>query len=113
MSDFSIGDAVGSGFGVISRRPLSVLAWAAVYLVLAILGLAGGAATHGAIGFNPLRAHEMLAGGRLWPPSPWLAVGLVVQSIVAAGLMTIFIAPWATAFREFGGGLKPEHPAVF
>ena len=34
MSDFSIGDAVGSGFGVISRRPLSVLAWSLVYLLL-------------------------------------------------------------------------------
>src|SRR5690242_8191706 len=36
-ADFSIGDAVGSGFGLISRRPLSVLAWAAVYLVLVVI----------------------------------------------------------------------------
>jgi hypothetical protein len=36
MSDFSIGDAVGSGFGLISKRPLSVLAWAVVYLALAM-----------------------------------------------------------------------------
>lgn len=92
---------------------LLVLVFVGLEIVLAILGLAGGAATHGAIGLNPLRAHEILDGGRWWPPSPWVSVGLVIQAIVAAGLMTIFIAPWATAFREFGGGLEPEHPAVF
>ena len=37
MSGFSSGDAVGSGFGLISRRPLSVSAWAVVYLVLVVV----------------------------------------------------------------------------
>lgn len=36
MSDFSIGDAVGAGFKLITKRPASVLAWAVVYLILAV-----------------------------------------------------------------------------
>jgi hypothetical protein len=37
MSDFSTGDAVGAGFSLIARRPLSVLAWAVVSLLLITL----------------------------------------------------------------------------
>ena len=35
MATFSIGDAIGSGFGLIRRRPLSVWAWGLTYLILA------------------------------------------------------------------------------
>lgn len=37
MADFSIGDALGSGFGLIGRRPFSVLAWGLVYLLLGLV----------------------------------------------------------------------------
>jgi hypothetical protein len=37
MATFSIGDALGSGFKVIGKRPLSVLAWGLAYLLLALL----------------------------------------------------------------------------
>lgn len=36
MSAFSMGDAVGSGFGLISRRPLSVLAWRRMAIFVAL-----------------------------------------------------------------------------
>jgi hypothetical protein len=36
MDDFSYGQAIGAGFRVIGRRPLAVLTWAAVYLVLVV-----------------------------------------------------------------------------
>jgi hypothetical protein len=37
MDSFSFGQAIGAGFRVIGRRPLAVLAWAAVYLVFVIV----------------------------------------------------------------------------
>lgn len=37
MATFSISDAVGAGFDVIRRRPLSILAWGLAYFVLAVL----------------------------------------------------------------------------
>jgi hypothetical protein len=39
MSDFSIGDAVGSGFGLIARRPIAVIVWGMVYTLIVILPL--------------------------------------------------------------------------
>jgi hypothetical protein len=39
MATFSVSEAVGSGFGLIGRRPLSVFAWGLAYLVLAGLPL--------------------------------------------------------------------------
>jgi len=33
MTDFSIGDALGSGFGLLGRRPVSVLVWGLVSLI--------------------------------------------------------------------------------
>lgn len=37
MATFSISDAVGAGFDVIRRRPLSILAWGLAYFALAVL----------------------------------------------------------------------------
>jgi hypothetical protein len=37
MADFSIGDALGSGFGLMVRRPLSVMAWGLVYVLLGLI----------------------------------------------------------------------------
>jgi len=34
MADFSIGDALGSGFGLMGKRPVSVMAWGLTYLVV-------------------------------------------------------------------------------
>jgi hypothetical protein len=41
MATFSISEALGSGFGLIARKPLSVLAWGLAYLVLIILPVCG------------------------------------------------------------------------
>jgi hypothetical protein len=37
MATFSISEAIGSGFGLVKRRPLSVFAWGLTYLVLGTL----------------------------------------------------------------------------
>lgn len=37
MDSFSYGQAIGAGFRVVGRKPLAVVIWAAVYLLLAIL----------------------------------------------------------------------------
>jgi hypothetical protein len=37
MADFSAGEAIGAGFGIIKRRPKAILAWAAAYFVGGIL----------------------------------------------------------------------------
>jgi hypothetical protein len=48
MASFSIGEALGSGFGLIRRHPLAVLAWGIVYFAITLLpfvlmwGLIGG-----------------------------------------------------------------------
>jgi hypothetical protein len=39
MTDISIGDAVGAGFGVIRHRPLTVLLWGALMMVMAGIGV--------------------------------------------------------------------------
>ena len=37
MATFSIGEAVGSGFALIRREPVAVMAWGLTYFVVAIL----------------------------------------------------------------------------
>ena len=37
MAGFSASDAIGSGFRIIARHPLALLAWAGAYLVLGVL----------------------------------------------------------------------------
>ena len=36
MTDFSIGDALGAGFGLVKRRPVSVLVWGLTFLLLGV-----------------------------------------------------------------------------
>ncbi len=36
MATFSMGEALGSGFGLIGKRPLSVLAWGVAYLIVGV-----------------------------------------------------------------------------
>lgn len=103
----------GHGWKLFGLAFLMILVLIGLGIVLGVLELAVGGAVRGAVGFNPLRMREMLVSGDGWRPSPWLAVVLIIKAIVSACFMTIFVAPWATAFRELGGGAKPEHPAVF
>jgi hypothetical protein len=39
MTDFSIGDAVGAGFNLIAKRPLAVIVWGIVYVLIAVVPL--------------------------------------------------------------------------
>ena len=103
----------GHGWKLFGLAFLLILVFIGLGIVLGVLELAVGAAARGAVGFNPMKVREMLVSGSWWPPSPWVAVAMVVKAIVATVFMTIFVAPWATAFRELGGGRRQEHPAVF
>jgi hypothetical protein len=68
----------------------------------------------GANGFDPTRLADMFASGGWWRPfSPWIVAVVVVRAFLGAAFLAIMVAPWATAFRELGGGLKREHPPVF
>jgi hypothetical protein len=68
----------------------------------------------GANGFDPTRLAEMFASASWWRPfSPWFVLAVAVRAILGAAFLTIMTAPWATAFRELGGGSRQEHPEVF
>jgi len=41
MATFSMGEAVGAGFGLIAKKPLSVLAWGLAYLILGVAPVVG------------------------------------------------------------------------
>lgn len=41
MATFSMGEALGAGFGLITKKPLSVMAWGVVYLILGIAPIVG------------------------------------------------------------------------
>jgi hypothetical protein len=102
----------GHGWKLFGLALLLVLVCLGLEIAVAVIGAAVGFSLRGAVGFNPMKVREMLFSG-LWPPSPWLVATLVVKAIVATAFLTIFVAPWATAFRELGGNSKREHPAVF
>lgn len=85
-------------------------------LALVVMALRGAVflGVVGANGFDPTRLADMFASGGWWRPfSPWFVAVAVVQAVVGAAFLTIMVAPWATAFRELGGGLRQEHPEVF
>lgn len=68
----------------------------------------------GANGFDPTRLADMLAsGGWQRPFSSWFVAAALIRALLGAAFLAIMVAPWATAFRELGGGLRQEHPAVF
>jgi hypothetical protein len=86
----------------------------ALSLVVAALSGAVFFGVVGANGFDPTRLAEIYASGGWWRSfSPWLVAAAVVRSLIGAAFLAIMVAPWATAFRELGGGLKREHPPVF
>lgn len=68
----------------------------------------------GANGFDPARLADMFASGGWWRPfSPWFVAAVVIRAVLGTAFVAIMVAPWATAFRELGGGHRQEHPAVF
>jgi hypothetical protein len=118
MSDFSTGDAVGSGFSLIAKRPLSVLAWSVVYLLLMLLPklahfLAIGPAWSGfmhsmlanaASGGQPDLAEIQAFQGQMmqWSALGWLATGLQLLGwgVLSAAIYRALLEPekkgWAS-----------------
>lgn len=119
MANFSTGDAVGSGFGLIAKRPLSVLAWSVVYLVLMVLPklahfLAIGPALSGFMhtvfvqaasgGGQPDMAEIQRFQGQVmqWSALGWLATGLqllgwgVLSAAVYRSLLESGKTSWAS-----------------
>jgi hypothetical protein len=98
-------------FGVAVLIALIMIALSLVVMAIS------GAVFFGAVsanGFDPARLADMFAGGGWWRPfSPWFVAVAVVRAVLGAACLAIMVAPWATAFRELGGGSKREHPPVF
>ena len=119
MADFSIGDALGSGFGLMGRRPFSVLAWGLTYVIvgmalpLAMIGPAVGtefasyfANLHG-YASNPAALAQMMAPlqGRLMLMQPilWLT-SLAVQAILTAAVFRATLEPRNRGLAYLGLG---------
>jgi hypothetical protein len=124
MSDFSIGDAVGSGFGLISRRPLSVLAWAVVYLALAVIpalthfaairpawtGMIHAWVEHTRAGgppdFSDIRSYNMQmahAGGLMWLS---LLGSLIAWAVLTAAVYRSVLEPENKSFASLRLGVQ-------
>jgi hypothetical protein len=121
MATFSMGEAIGSGFGLIVRRPLSVLAWGLVYLVLLAIPLIAIFAALGT-GFvsemQALSAHTGastspadLAGifhaqARMMQFQALFMLGVLpAQAVLQAAIFRSVLEPKDTAFASmrFGG----------
>jgi hypothetical protein len=90
MATFSVSEAVGSGFGLIGRRPLSVFAWGLAYLVLAGLPLLAIFAWVGSdyLGFW----REMLQHPGV-PPDPAVMMPMQMKMMVLQPLFIIGFLP--------------------
>jgi hypothetical protein len=105
MGDFSYGRAIGAGFRLIGRRPLAVLIWAAVYLVLVVapavamlaLVLPRMLAAVRDIGAHngPLTAPQLVAlqsGAFGWQPAIWL-LSIVTNTVVIGAIFRAVLEP--------------------
>jgi hypothetical protein len=123
MSDFSIGDAVGAGFGLIAKRPLSVLAWMVVYLVLATApSLAHLSTIQPALSAMMRSMFENAGSGHPWDPGEmraftaqmwgdwymWLAMigGLLAWAIVSAAIYRSVLEPENKGFASLRFGAQ-------
>jgi hypothetical protein len=104
----------GHGWKLFGLALLSAVIVFALSLVVMALRGAVFFSLVGTNGFDPARLADLFVSGSWWRPfSPWFVAAVAVQAVVGTALLAILVAPWATAFRELGGGLEPEHPAVF
>ncbi|MGZ3375315.1 MAG: hypothetical protein ACXU8S_01845 [Phenylobacterium sp.] len=105
MGDFSFGDAIGVGFRVVGRAPLSVLAWAATYLLLvfgpalallkyglpAMIAAAEAASAHPEAA-DASRFMALQSGVMVWQPAVWL-LSIACTSILMAAIFRAVLAP--------------------
>lgn len=121
MSEISVGSAVGSGFQLIGRRPVSVLVWGLlrVGLVVAILalyapvlmGIIAEAASKAQTGERPSQADmsQMMSHMFLLQGVGYLMqlVGLVISSVVTCAIVRSIVHPERKAFASLRLG-APE-----
>jgi len=98
-------------FGLALLITLIMIALSLVSMALSGVVFLGAVSANG---FDPARLADTFASGAWWRPfSPWFVAAAIVRAVLGTAFLVIMVAPWATAFRELGGGLKPQHPAVF
>jgi len=119
MTDFSIGDALGSGFGLMGRRPFSVLAWGLVYILLGMVlpvGLMMGMVGSDFVSyFANLHYHAsdpqdfarmmMPMNGRIMLINPIMQLtSLVVQAVLTAAVFRATLEPRNRGLAYLGLG---------
>jgi hypothetical protein len=77
MAELSIGDAVGAGFGLIRRRPATVLLWGFVQTLVFVVTMAVLAPS-----YIDLLAQAARSAGAARPPTPDLAGMMRLQGVV-------------------------------
>jgi hypothetical protein len=108
MADFSFGQAIGAGFKILGRRPLTVLIWAVAYLVLVAAPSFGlmawvmpqmiasfrDAAQHAVHGVAPVPADAVAMRSNLFALQPllWLAQ-VAAHAILMAAVFRAVLTP--------------------
>jgi hypothetical protein len=87
MAEISIGSAVGAGFGLIARRPVSVLTWGLVRILFAVASLALiGPMILGMMGDVAQNAAAFQAAGPGAPPPQAAMAGMMSHMLVLQGV---------------------------
>ncbi len=108
MGDFSIGEAVGSGFSLIRRQPLSVVIWGFMLLIMQLLVL---------MNFGPLYSSmiaQVLANPGGGPAAIQAIQGQVAQAAAVGNLLSfvqlfVVVIIYCAVFRAV---LRPEARGV-
>ncbi len=109
MADFSIGEALGAGFGLVGRRPISVLTWGLAYVLLGValpLGL-----VFWALGPDIVGLMSKLQSGLAPNADPQVFMALqakimVVQPVMILAPLIVETLVGAAAFRAV---LEPDN----
>lgn len=108
MADFSVGEAVGAGFGLIRRQPLSVIVWGFVLLIMQLLVM---------MNFGPLysaMATQVLTNPAAGPAGILATEGQFPQALAIGNLLSflqLFVGGiiYCAVFRAV---LRPDAPGV-
>lgn len=112
MATFSIGDAVGAGFDVIRRRPVSVLAWGLAYFVLAVLPSAGLIAL---VGDDFVELFRQAANGSEAEPNveELMRLNTTMTAYQPVAFLTALAARAVLTAAVFRAVLEPENRGFF
>lgn len=114
MSDFSIGDAYGSGFRLVARHPWFAFVWGVIYLLLTYLPMLllipalGPALTHPAAfgpGGNLAQAMQMEGGVMTVQPLIWVG-SMLARVVMTAAIFRAVMQPQDVGFAYLRLGQK-------